>query len=151
MFFRHQALSHSRQDQTEGRILLRSPGILWGCSIASLLAACGIALLLFMARYTPHVRLSGRLQASDGSIAVQLLAPAHAIPMITQGQTMTLHYPALAKRAAGSVRSVSRVPQPSGSYPILLVPESPASLQAGMVVEADLALPSIRLIDWIVK
>ncbi len=173
MLFRAQALSHSQQDPTEGSILLRSPRILWGCCVAALLAAAGIALLLSTARYTPHVRVGGSLLADARAPAAavpqaQLLVPASALPFLRRGQRIALRYPALPSDAGqhgyATVRSVSRAPPAQGDmqtqgadgqarFRVLLTPEPAPQqepLQAGMELEARIALRPVRLIDWIV-
>ncbi|MFM9433175.1 Flp pilus assembly protein CpaB [Janthinobacterium sp. CG_23.3] len=168
MLFRAQALSHSQQDPTEGSILLRSPRILWGCCGAALLAAAGIALLLSSAHYTPQLRVGGRLLADAAAPhgttpTAQLLVPASALPLLRRGQRIALRYPALPADAGrhgyASISSVSRAPQPqadAGAQPrfsVLLAPETLAlqePLQAGMAIESNIALPQVRLIDWII-
>lgn len=149
MLFRAQALSHLQQDQSEGRILVRSPRILWGCSIASLCAAAAIAVLLLAARYTPHMRLNGQLRTGAEA---RVLVPASALPHIRHGQRIEVHYPETGQQGHATVATVTRMTDGGPvRYQVLLVPDQPPSLQAGVELEASIALPQIRLLDWVVK
>jgi len=149
MLFRAESLSHAQQDEAEGRILLRSPRILWACSIASLLAAAAIGMLLYGARYTPHMRLSGQLLSVS---AGQLLVPASALPHIRTGQRVAVHYPVSGAHGHATVSALARVNDSGASrYRVLLVPDPQPSLQAGTELEALIALPPVRLLDWIIK
>jgi hypothetical protein len=149
MLFRAQALSHAQQDQAEGRILIRSPRILWGCSIASMCAAAAIAALLFTAHYTPPLRLSGQLRSAA---AAQLLVPAAALPHIRAGQRIPVHFPGTGQHGHATVSSVMRANDSGPArYQVLLIPDAQPSLRAGMEIEASIVLPNVRLLDWIVK
>lgn len=139
MLFRAQALSHSQQDQTEGRVLVRSPRILWACSIAAILAAAGIALLLFLASYTPQVQASGRVLA-DGH--AELLVPGAALPYLQRGQRLALRFPAA--DGAGTVLSAS-------GRQVLIAPAEHSFPPAGTSVQARIALREVRLIDWLTQ
>ncbi len=158
MLFRAEALHHAQQDQSEGHILVRSPGVLWGCAIVAAVSAAAIALLLFGARHSPQLEAAGRI-LPDGQ--AQLLVPARALAHIRPGQRLVLRYPALPAAGPGhhgTVRLISRIPEAGAAgphrYRILITPDPRGvhePLQAGMVVEATLALPEIRLIDSILR
>lgn len=150
MLFRAEALDFSQRDHTEGRVLLRSPRILWACTLAALLATLALLALLFSARHTPHIRLSGHALAAGG---VELLAAPDALPHLYPGRRVALHYPGRpAIRSEGTVKSVSALPRAgtgAGSYPVVLTTIAPVQVQAGMEVQAELPLPPTGLLDWI--
>ncbi len=146
MLFRAEALRHAGEDHTEGRVLLRSPAILWGATLACLACTSAIVALLGTARYTPQARLQGRML---GPSSAELLVPAEALDLLRPGTRIALRLPApIPGRVQATVQHMAHTGTHARRVLMLKVDPHP-SLRLDAAIEADLALPEVRLRDWI--
>jgi hypothetical protein len=171
MLFRQEAIEYFQRDSAQGGLLLRTPAILWSCSIVSLFLCAGIAALLFLATHTQKVHFPGQalvqeLAPGRSVLLVETSVPANVMPILRINQHLRLHFPGAA-RPGGSmcfaaVRNISAVPEKSARgemrFRVFLQPEpAPASsnrlacpLTPDMEVEAEIVLGKVHLIDWII-
>lgn len=172
MLFRQEAIDYFQQDSSHGEILVRSPVVLWGCSLVALGLCAAIFAVVYQATYTPRIQPVGKVvqdadAAGKTAFLVELWVPSHALPALPVGRRVPLHLAALSATEQpgcyGLVKEVFRVPvrrvEGEAQYrvslqPKLLVPDSTCSthsLSVGMEVTTDIILGKIRLLDWIIQ